>query len=348
MSRAISIGIPALVCWVLTLGYGALLLAAEPAENDPLWALNHLAGHWKNDIKELPSRATPNGGTGTDHELAAWTLGDRFLLGRIRRQQNGLKTLWLATYDQQTQKYPLWAFSNAGIQGGQWRGTWDAQNKSLDFVSTDVPPGWTSAGKNEFPDANTTQVDMWIKNNRGETEFAVQATKTRQTADWGKAEMAAWTKNAEPTVALPAEIKQLEQLIGIWDCRHVSRRAEWTPAEIQTTIKIQRQWILDGWFVQDTTISTEKLSGLSLFSFDPQSKRYRSWWFSDAGHHNTSYGDWDDKARKFTFAAKLPNGLTSASTGEIQDADHQTWYVRVTDTAGKVYFDGEWNLTRAK
>ena len=109
-----------------------------------------------------------------------------------------------------------------------------------------------------------------------------------------------------------------------------------------------RKWVLDGRFLQDTSEMSDGSQSLSLLTYDPQMEAYRSWWFSSEGHTSKSGGKWDAASQTIEFRSDLGNGLNSYGSVQFIDKDRHDWKVIVKDGCGKVYFHGEWYVTRRK
>jgi hypothetical protein len=311
---------------------------------DGLNALNNFVGSWNTTgtNKVVPDIKT------SVKENTAWVLKERFILGRESSQPDGVKSLWLMTYDSKTNTYPFWYFNNKGGLGGEWRSTWIEDAKTLTGKTTDTPPRWTSGVTNRFPDKNTNQAAFWMKEDSGKVLFDVEAKKSRQPDEAGKEIVAAWSKLEKADPPLPTELKVLERLVGSWDSVAVSKPADWTPKEVRTTSKITRKWILDGQVLQDTSEVSDGQEGFSLLTFDPQLKKYRSWWFNSEGNTSKSTGEWNAVAETMSFSSDLDNGLVSRTSLRFIDDNHHDWRVVITDGTGKLYFDTKWTVTRHK
>lgn len=311
---------------------------------DGLKALSNFVGSWNTTStnKVVPDIKT------TGKESTAWILKERFILGRESSQPDGVKSLWLMTYDSKSSNYRLWYFNNRGGLGGEWGSTWNEDSKTLTGKATDTPPRWTSGATNRFSDKNINQAAFWMKDDSGKLLFDVEAKKTRQPDEAGKEIVAAWSKLEKADPPLPTELKVLERLVGSWDAVAVSKPAEWTPKEVRTTSKITRKWVLDGHFLQETSESSDGTEGLWLMTFDPQMKKYRSWWFNSEGNVSKTAGDSDAIAETMSFSSDLDDGLVSRSSLRFIDDDHHDWRVVITDGTGKLYFDTKWTLTRHK
>jgi hypothetical protein len=307
-------------------------------------ALDHFVGSWTSTgtNKVVPDIKT------TGKESTAWILKERYILGRESSQPDGVKSLWLMTYEPKANDYRFWYFNNKGGLGGEWGSTWNDDTKTLTGKATDTPPRWTSGASNRFPDKNTNHAAFWMKDDSGKLLFDVEAKKTRQPEEAGKEIIAAWSKLEKADPPLPPELMVLERLVGSWDTVNVSKPSEWTPREVRTTSKVTRKWVLDGQFLQDTSEVSDGQEGFSLLTFDPQMKKYRSWWFNSEGNFSKSTGEWDAITETMSFKADLENGLVARSSLRLIDDDHHDWRVVVTDGNGKLYFDTKWTVTRRK
>jgi hypothetical protein len=311
---------------------------------DGLKALSNFVGSWNTTgtNKVVPDIKI------TVKENTAWILKERFILGRESSQPDGVKALWLMTYDSKTNTYPLWYFNNKDGLGGEWRSTWNEDAKTLTGKATDTPPRWTSGVTNRFPDKNTNQAAFWMKDDVGKLLFDVEAKKTRQPDEAGKEIVVAWSKLDKADPPLSTQLKVLERLAGSWDSVAVSKPAEWTPKEVRTTSKITRKWVLDGHFLHEASEISDGQEGFSLLTFDPQMKKYRSWWFYSEGNFSKSVGEWDAVAETMSFSSDLDDGLVSRSSLRFIDDDHHDCRVVITDRTGKLYFDTKWIVARHK
>jgi hypothetical protein len=322
----------------------ALSQVGEPKDAK---ALDHFVGNWHAQVIEKSSTSTPDGANHTHIESTSWTLVDRFILGREMRQTDGVKSLWLMTYDSNTKTYPFWFFNSMGVLGGEWRGTWDEPRKTMTLEATDTPPGWTSQSTIHFPDDQSADVGFWMKDESGTLLSVWDATKSRQPDDAGAKTLAAWSMTKKSDAPRSPELTVLERLVGTWDVTAVSQPAEWTPQEVRTTSVVTRSWILDGSFVMDSSMHDDETESLALFTYDPQENTYRSWWFSSEGYTVKSAGQWDDVTETLSFQSER-DGITSRSVVRFIDDDHHDWRVVSTDSTGKLYFDTKWILTRSK
>ncbi len=336
--------------WIIAVA-GCLFAAgaynAVVAGQDDAKALPHFVGNWLAHTEDKPSKFVPDGGKRDVQQVIVWALKERFILGREFRPADGEKSLWLMTYDANTQSYPFWFFSNHGVLGGEWNGTWDDGQKTLSSKATDTPQGWTSHGANHFPDAKSNEMAVWMKDESGNLMFETNAKKARQPESAGEKTLAEWSKAAKQDVPHAAELKVLDRMVGDWDTTNHARVAVWTPEEKRWTSKLTRKWVLDGQFMQENSQDSTGEEGLSLTTFDPRIAAYRGWWFSSEGFTSKSEGSWTESTGTFVFKSD-GDGKTTKATWKFKDKDHHDVTVVVTDGDGKVYFDTTWSASRRK
>jgi hypothetical protein len=146
----------------------------------------------------------------------------------------------------------------------------------------------------------------------------------------------------------PPELKVLERLVGTWDWKVISRPAEWTPKEMQTTGTVTREWVLNGRFVQEKSIDADKREGLVLWTYDSQKKAFRTWHFMSDGFTNDSLGKWDEGSKTLANESDAGPGITATATVHFLDNDTHEWKVIVKDKEGKVYLHMEGTCKRKK
>ncbi len=307
--------------------------------------LQRFVGVWDLKSSLKPAKWNPEGGESTGKESTVWALKNRVILIRDMSQPDGRKGLFIATHDTRQDAYPFWCFDSKGLMGTQWLFKWNAEANAAVGRSTESPPAWTSGGQNRFPDANTNLVTSWMRNENGELLMENSGRKDRLPSDREAAIVAAWKKH-EPAADLPAELKVLDRMIGEWNLVQIQKPAAWTPGGGRTTSKIERQWILDGRFVMETAIISERRENMSLFGFDPQNKVYRGWWFSSDGNRNTPTGSWSEQTQTMSLLTDLDDGIKIRSSGRFVDPNQEVWEFKATDAAGKVYLDMEITATR--
>ena len=309
--------------------------------------LDRFVGVWKVSDTVKPAKWTPEGGKIAEQESTVWALKRRLVLIRAINPAEKRKSLWIATYDAKQNAYPFWGFDSRGLSGAQWRLTWDAPANKAVGHATDLARGWTSGGSNHFTDADTNVIEHWIKNENGDLMFHHIGKKERQPAKSEAAVVAAWKKH-EPADNLPAELKVLDRMVGTWDAVSTMKPAEWTPDGGRSTMKITREWILNGRFVMDTPLHSNGQEGMTIIGFDPNQKVYQGWRFNSEGEFPRSpfKGSWNAKSQTLSYVGKLEDGKTNRSSVRFFGRNQEVWEIKVTDADGKVYFDMDTIATR--
>jgi hypothetical protein len=327
-----------------------LVTSATGQEGDPTGrkVLERFVGVWNTEVVDNASKLNPEERKSKDTEIVTLGLRERFVIGRLQRDPGAEKSFWLMTYNPRTGSFPLWFFSSGGTMGGEWRGVWNADTKTLTSRATDTPARWTSEGTNTFPDGETVNVDVWMKDEMGSVLFHGTAKKTRQPNAAGAKALEAWSKAGKPATMPPAELKVLERLAGDWDAEMVSRPAAWTPKEERSKSSVTRRWILDGWFLHDIAAPEKDADGFSLLSYDAGEKKYRGWRFSADGTCSKMSGDWSEKEQALSFRGNGDDGQVISSMVRFISDDRHIWSVQVKDAAGKLLFDADWTVNRRK
>jgi uncharacterized protein (TIGR03067 family) len=307
--------------------------------------LGRFVGIWKLDGEASPSKWAPEGKTISGHENAIWALKKRVILIRAVDKRDNRRSLFISTFDPDRNVYPMWGFDSQSLMGAEWELSWDADSKATVGHATDLPTGWTSIGRNQFPDADTNNVTVWMKDDVGEVLLNHKFTKKRLPDKEGPEIAAAWSMKEEPD-NLPVELKVLDRMVGTWDDVSIQKPAAWTPDGGRVTARITRHWILDGRLIMDTSTLSDGTENIAIFGFDPQSKDYRSWWFNSEGHRNTATGSWNEKSQTISYVSKLDDGKTMRTSLRFANRNQEVWEFKVTDADGKVYFDMDSIATR--
>ena len=322
--------------------------AATASDSDPRnEILQRFVGVWDQKSTLKPAKWNPDGGKVTGKESTVWALKNRILLTREMSQPDGRKTFLISTYDRQKDAYPFWCFDSNGLPGTQWLLKWNAEAETAVGRSTDSPPAWTSGSLDRFPDADTIVNRFWMRDENGTLLMEVDASRDRLPIDRGADIVAAWQRH-EPADDLPAELKVLDRMIGTWDAVSTMKPAEWTPEGSQSTMKVKRQWILNGRFVMGTLIHSDGQEGLTIIGFDPNQMVYRSWHFDSNGQfpRTLTKGTWNEEAQTLSYVTGPDDGKTTHSSVRFVGRNQEVWEFKVTDAAGKVYFDMDIVATR--
>lgn len=328
---------------------------ATPATTPPVVANSALVGDpgilasftgvWSTKGELKPSESLPDGGQFTVREVTRPILRGRMILGHEQSAPDGRKSLWLMGWDAQRNVAPFWMFDSDGLLGGQWDLSWDPATNTATGRATDMPPGWTGRGTNRFPNRDTNLVDYLITDSSGKVLLDVHLEKKRRPDDTAAAVMTEWLQSIGKPDGL-RELQVLDALIGTWDAVTVARPSAWTPQETRTTSVITRKWILNDRLVLDTSTHDNGDESLSLLGVDSQSRDYRTWWFNSAGHRSSARGRWDPGTRTFVFQTEPDAGRVTRSTVQLISPDQHEWQIKVTDAAGKVYYDATITTTR--
>lgn len=310
---------------------------------DPL--LRHFAGVWRTSCEVMPSQWAPDGGKTSVQEVTAAALQGRYILAREHSQPDNRKSLWLMTHDAPRNVYAFWLFDSSGLLGAQWELSWDAATSTATGHATDLPAGWTSSGTNRFPDGQRNIVDYWLKDETGTLLMQAHAEKQRQPEAAAAEFLAAWSQS-EHSADRPAELDQLEPMLGTWDAVTVMHPAVWTPAEQRVTSVVTREWVLNQRFLLDRSTHSDGQESLSLIGYDPQRKEFRGWWFNSEGHRNTSRAHWSADGQTFTSRADLEDGKVVRGTLTRTAPDREEWQFLVTDDTGTVYFSSTIQATK--
>ncbi len=309
--------------------------------------LQRFVGVWDLKTTIKPAKWNPEGGETTGKESTVWALKNRIIMIRDISQPDGRKGLFISSHDPKQDAYLFWCFDSNGLQGTQWLLKWNADAKAAIGRSTDSPPAWTSGGQNRFPDGHTNLVSYWMRDENGALLMDVSGRKDRLPGDREAAIVAAWKKH-EPAADLPAELKVLNRMIGMWEMVSIRKPAVWSPNGDRSTATLSREWILNGRFVIGTSVGSDESESLALFSFDPGMKAYRNWFFNSVGHRYASHGQWNEAKQTFSLTAEREDGKTVQTAIRIEGPDREVWHTLMTDAAGKIYVDMDTTVTRKK
>jgi hypothetical protein len=157
-------------CLVSAFTLIALFVSVAEAQEEGAKVLENLIGSWRYEVTDNPSQASPDGGKRSGSESSSWSLKKRCILSRDVGQ-SGDKSLSLTSYDPESMGFSFIYFNSNGVLGAEWVGTWDAGKKTLTYVATDTPQGWTSLASNHFPDEKSNELVFWMKDAAGTAIF---------------------------------------------------------------------------------------------------------------------------------------------------------------------------------
>ena len=142
----------------------------------------------------------------------------------------------------------------------------------------------------------------------------------------------------------PPELEKLNMLLGEWETTGEIRMAV-LDAPIHTKGKNRATWSLDGRVVLDQAEldmgPLGPMTGMSLWTWDPQSKKYHMHWFDSFGE--TSFATVSYHAGSKTWRMKARGqkyGHSTAGHGTLRaiDADTLEWTWNETDSLGWINF----------
>ena len=133
---------------------------------------------------------------------------------------------------------------------------------------------------------------------------------------------------------LVPELKTLDHYAGSWDTEITSKNPPFTKGTVTA------KWILDGRFLQQTAEGKDGptvFKYMSLMTYDPTKKVYRSWIFLSDGFAAESEGSWNAKNQVMTSVGhKDENGFFSTTTADFSEAGVEKWRIVTSDGTGKV------------
>src|SRR5215207_5273144 len=154
----------------------------------------------------------------------------------------------------------------------------------------------------------------------------------------------------EPAKPAP-ELRILDDMIGTWDEVLSNKPTEWLPKAERSQSVTKKTWALGGTFIRMEGVwKPAKTEFLSLVSYDPATKGYRTWYFDSAGGQprGSVRGTWDDATRTMTWTGTDEAGNKTVGKSRIIDRDNHDWTFVTTDPQGKVVLDLAGKNTRRK
>src|SRR5882724_2966050 len=136
-----------------------------------------------------------------------------------------------------------------------------------------------------------------------------------------------------PSADVP-ELKELNHYIGQWE-DEISGRPDMKRTELA-------EWILGGRFLRQAWSTeagdgTPPAHGLTLMTYDPERKIYRSWSFLATGSVIENEGVWEAVTKTFTWGHRLSDKSETVITKASFAVDGaQLWSIVKTDEHNKV------------
>jgi len=159
-------------------------------------------------------------------------------------------------------------------------------------------------------------------------------------------------KNMQPT--RPTQLDRLEALLGDWETDGEITMAM-LDQPLHTTGANSARWTLDRRFlVEQAEINMGelgKVTGMSIWSWDPAIRKYRMWWFDSLGETSEATVTYNEKTKTWHMKASGQKyGSTTAGRGTLKhiDADTLEWTWKEYDPLGLIQFADMKGTSRRK
>ena len=149
----------------------------------------------------------------------------------------------------------------------------------------------------------------------------------------------------------PDPLEPFKLRVGTWTVKTVSRKAEWTPKTVTTTVTEKIQFVLDKKFIQgNTTVKEDDHKALWLANYEPATKTYHFWHFDNKASYprGKTIGRWDTRTRIMTWTSNLGNGFISTAIWTFPSADSFKWAYKIRNREGTLLLDLSAVATRKK
>jgi hypothetical protein len=135
-----------------------------------------------------------------------------------------------------------------------------------------------------------------------------------------------------PAPEIP-ELRPLEHYVGDWLASSNLKGDPEAADGAKTTGTARGEWILGGRFLRQTWKLDDAgelgpLSGMTLMTYDPARKVYRSWAFSSTGSALESEGRWAPGTRTMTWTGRDPTSdNTTTTTAAFSPDGVENWRI---------------------
>ncbi len=139
---------------------------------------------------------------------------------------------------------------------------------------------------------------------------------------------------AEQPATDVAELKVLDQYLGEWDVEIMSSRSGLKRG------KLTARWILEGRFLERTAelLSEDGSSRVelrTLFTYDSDAAKYRSWTFVSNGSVSTAEATWDAEARTMTWVTQpSESGVRATTVTDFSQPGVERWTITLENANG--------------
>ena len=141
------------------------------------------------------------------------------------------------------------------------------------------------------------------------------------------------------------ELAALERYAGSWETEFTSKNLPYSKG------KVTAKWVLGGRFLQQAAEATDgsDFKYMSLMTYDPVKKIYRTWFFLSDGITGETEGTWDAQGQVMTSVSpKDDRGGFSTTTADFSEPGVEKWKIVYKDTSGKVVNEMSGKNTRQK
>jgi hypothetical protein len=132
-----------------------------------------------------------------------------------------------------------------------------------------------------------------------------------------------------------------------------SKPAVWTPEAIRYQTANHAEFVLDGWFLQHVEVNHvvgdpgKVTKALMISTFDPEARKYVTWFFQSSGIMNRSLGEWSPEQKKLTLIpVEPPPGTAGKFAESFPDDAVINGTLTYTGDDGRTMFDMVWTRKR--
>ncbi|MFO0807642.1 MAG: protein kinase [Gemmataceae bacterium] len=252
--------------------------------------LPFLAGTWKAMMPPADAKLSPDAPRDASFTTFDFVAGGKFL------RQSGMRHA-IFTYDAEKGLLRQWAAASAAPSGSTWgpaTGLFNPTNGTVTWTARSGE-GNEVIHQSEAIDANAMNIRVF---QRDAKDNVSQNLPVRLTRVNGPATLPDWPTDPKR----PDEMKVLDRFVGDWHTE-LTLKTIATPDRTQAQVQRTRAAsILGGRFVE--MIDADETTGVTDYSlvwYELAAKRYRTWFFSGAGHVSDLIGTWDEAAKTMTW-----------------------------------------------
>lgn len=155
----------------------ALRAAEAPADVPQLKVIERYLGNWDDKILVKQSPWSPQ-----EQNLTATAVGTKVLAGRYVQlkssSSDNAEGMSMITYDTGLNSFASWWWNSLGHHNNSL-GEWNEQTRTMSWKGT-LPGDFTLLSTDRFPDDDTRQWHVLVKDNAGATVFDMSGTMKRK------------------------------------------------------------------------------------------------------------------------------------------------------------------------